>query len=277
MLLHHKFNTTIIENTDDYITDFFPDPSEYKNKGIDVLSFRERSWCSDIEIPFQTKTTKDNVAVAEFDNYENWFQNLKCETRARIKRAARRGLITKEVLYSEEFAYGVLKIFNETKIRQGRRFTHYGESLDSVKQQLSESKDIIIGAFDGKEAIGFIQLAIGDCTGQITQILSLEHKRDMLPNNALIAKAVEVCANHNLNWLIYARMGNHPSLDEFKRNNGFKKVEIKRHFVPLTTKGKVFLLLGLQKNFKDSIPNFLKPIGFKLYNFVSRICSREIK
>jgi hypothetical protein len=214
------------------------------------------------------------VAVAEFDNYESWFQNLKCETRARIKRATRRGLTTKEVSYSEEFACGVWKIFNETKIRQSRRFTHYGESLDTVKQQLSQSKDIIIGAFDGKEVVGFIQLAIGDCTGQITQILSLERKRDMLPNNALIAKAVEVCVNHNLNWLIYARMGNHPSLDEFKRNNGFKKVEIKRHFVPLTITGKVFLLSGLQKNFKDNIPNFLKPICFKLYNFINRIVEK---
>ena len=271
MLLHHKLFTTMIEDTDEYINDFCPDPSIFRGGGIDVLSFRERSWCNTVTPPFKVKVCKDNVAIAEFSSYEDWLQNLKHETRARIKRAAKRGLITKEVTYSDDFAYGVWRIFNESKVRQGRRFTHYGESLESVKRQLSLSKDIIIGAFDGKEVVGFIQLAIGDNTGQITQILSLERKREMLPNNALIAKAVEVCADHGLTWLVYARMGNHPSLDSFKRNNGFQKIEIKRFYAPLTVRGKIFLLFGLQRSIKDSVPSFLKPVSFGIYNFVSRV------
>lgn len=273
MVLKKKLFATVATNPREYLEDFIPDPESFKSKGIDALSFCERTWCNEFYegLPFKAKVCHDNVAVLEFDNYESWLRNLKSETRCAIRRASKRGLQTKEVSYSDEFAYGIWSIYNESPIRQDRKFNHYGVGLEAVKQQIKNSTNCFIGAYYQKELFGFIELALGDCTGQISQLLSLEKKRDSLPNNALIAKAVEICSDHGLEWLVYARIGNHPSLDSFKKNNGFKAVAIKRFYIPLTLKGQILLLFGLQQSTQDKVPRFLKPIGFKLYNYASRL------
>ena len=38
---------------------------------------------------------------------------------------------------------------------------------------------------------------------------------------------------------MYGRIGNHPSLDSFKDNNGFVKYPITRYYIPLTGKGRI--------------------------------------
>ena len=69
-----------------------------------------------------------------------------------------------------------------------------------------------------------------------------------------LAKAVEVCASKGQRWLMYGRIGNHPSLDRFKESNGFVKYPITRFYVPLTWKGRVAVRLGLHRELKDALP-----------------------
>ena len=57
---------------------------------------------------------------------------------------------------------------------------------------------------------------------------------------------------------MYGRIGNHPSLDRFKENNGFVKFPITRYYVPLTRKGKLAIRLGLHREFKDALAEFCK-------------------
>jgi ribosomal protein L9 len=89
-------------------------------------------------------------------------------------------------------------------------------------------------------------------------------------NNALLAKAVEVVASKGERWLMYGRIGNHPSLDRFKKNNGFIKYSIARYYIPLTTKGKAAVKLGLHRDLKDTLPEPLKNTFIPAVNFVSR-------
>ena len=81
-----------------------------------------------------------------------------------------------------------------------------------------------VGAYLEGELVGFIQILYGDNIAIISNILSLQVHWDKSVNNALLAKAVEVCASKGERWLMYGRIGNHPSLDKFKENNGFVKV-----------------------------------------------------
>ncbi len=69
---------------------------------------------------------------------------------------------------------------------------------------------------------------------------------------------------------MYGRMGNHPTLDNFKENNGFTKFQLTRFFIPLTRKGKLAIKLGLHKEIKDTIPQTIKRPLFPIYNWVSR-------
>ena len=81
---------------------------------------------------------------------------------------------------------------------------------------------------------------------------------DKSVNNALLAKAVEFCASKGERWLMYGRIGNHPSLDKFKDNNGFVKYPITRYYVPITSKGKLAIKLGLHRELKDALPDSIK-------------------
>ncbi|MDH5788492.1 MAG: hypothetical protein OEZ40_09410, partial [Candidatus Bathyarchaeota archaeon] len=93
---------------------------------------------------------------------------------------------------------------------------------------------------------------------------------DKAVNNALIAKAVEFCATKQIHWLMYGRMGNHPSLDNFKQNNGFKQFQLTRYYVPLTRKGKIAAKLRLHREVKDVLPQSVKYPLIPFYNWISR-------
>jgi len=70
---------------------------------------------------------------------------------------------------------------------------------------------------------------------------------------------------------MYGRIGNHPSLDTFKLNNGFTKFEIKRYYLPLSNKGKIAIKLGLHRSLKDNLPQYLTDKAIPVTNWVSRI------
>jgi hypothetical protein len=69
---------------------------------------------------------------------------------------------------------------------------------------------------------------------------------------------------------MYARMGNHPTLDKFKENNGFTKYPLTRYYVPLTRKGDLAIKLGLHRRTEDVLPASIKYRIIPVYNWVSR-------
>jgi hypothetical protein len=94
---------------------------------------------------------------------------------------------------------------------------------------------------------------------------------DKAVNNALIAKAVEVCEQKGVKWLMYGRMETaHPSLDRFKKNNGFSKFPITRFYVPLTRKGRLAIRLGLHRDLKDVLPKSVRYMLLPAYCWASR-------
>jgi hypothetical protein len=105
--------------------------------------------------------------------------------------------------------------------------------------------------------IGFIMLGNAGNYGITGQIISKLKYRDKVTNNALIGKAVEVCAKKNLAYLVYLYWTN-DSLAEFKRRCGFQETKVPRYFVPLTRKGKLALKLGLHRGWRATLPDRIK-------------------
>ena len=96
-------------------------------------------------------------------------------------------------------------------------------------------------------------------TGTITQILSVEALRQAA-DNAMIAKAVEICASEGKSHFIYGSYvyyDSNSSLTEFKRRNGFEAVPLPRYYIPLTLRGRVALKLGFHRGLAANTP---KPI-----------------
>jgi hypothetical protein len=214
----------------------------------------------------------DNVGIVEIKDYATWWSSVGKKTRNMVRRAEKSGVNVVVVEPSQKFAEGVWKIYNETPIRQERAFSHYGEPLEAVIGNVTTAarKSTFIGAFLQEELVGFIQIVYGDDIAIIAQILSMLKQWDKAVNNALLAKAVEVCASNGERWLMYGRIGNHPSLDRFKESNGFAKLPIARYYIPITGKGRIAVNLGLHRDFKDALPQSIKYPLIPVMNWTSR-------
>jgi hypothetical protein len=243
------------------------------DRGIDIFTFVERRWCCPLANPSKDwLSEEDNIALLKIIPYPEWYSAVGKKTRNMIRKAEKSGVKTEVIQPTEKTAEGIWKIYNETPIRQGRAFSHYGFRLEDVKRMISyyAKTDTYIAATLEGELVGFIQLTHGDQITVMSQILSLQKHWDKAVNNALVAKAVEICAARNEPWLMYGRMGNHPSLDDFKESNGFTKCTLTRYYVFTTGKGRLAAKFGLHKPAKDALPEFLKSLLVPVFNWVSR-------
>ncbi len=274
-IMHRKWFAKIGKDFREYERNVIPTDNLLETLvglGIDIFTFVERKWTHTIpNPPGSWLKTEDNVALLKITTYEDWLENVGKKTRNMIRKAEKNGIKTGVAEPSEKLAEGMWNIYNETPIRQGRAFPSYGISLQTVKSGLFfPGNKTIIAAFLQDEIIGFIQLDYGNKIAVLSHILSLQKFWDKAINNALLAKAVEVCADKQVPWLMYGRIGNHPSLDNFKQSNGFTKIPLTRFYIPLTKKGKLITRLGLHREIKDTLPQSIKSPLIPVFNWASR-------
>jgi hypothetical protein len=270
-----KLFVKIAQDAQEYEQNIIPTDEfigKLKERNVDIFAILERKWCCPIPNPPSTWIrADDNVGLLEIKDYENWWNAVGKKTRNMVRRAEKSGINVTVVEPNEKLAEGIWEIYNETPIRQGRAFPHYGESLETINKNLYVAQNpTFIGAYLQDKLVGFIQIVYGDKIAIISNILSLQKHWDKAVNNALLAKAVEVCASKGEKWLMYGRIGNHPSLDRFKNSNGFVKFPITRYYIPLTSKGKNAILLGLHREPKDALPDTIKYPLIPVLNWVSR-------
>jgi hypothetical protein len=223
----------------------------------------------------------DNMAVIRVTTFEEWWnKQILSVPRNRMKQAGKRGVELREVPFSEELVRGIKKIYDETPVRQGRQFPHYGEDFDSVYRAEATFLDhaIFLGAYFGGELIGFIKLVADEEWNQagMMNILSMISQRDKAPNNALVAEAVRACANHGISNLVYYRFAHgkreRDSVSDFKTNCGFKRVDVARYYVPLTVWGRAALRLGMHHRLRDRLP---ESVGERLRELQKRWYNRK--
>jgi hypothetical protein len=233
----------------------------------DILTFWQRLPDTEPRYPYQME--RDSIAALPIKSYSFWWEKqIERKARNKVRKAQKNGVIVKAATFDDRFVQGMTMIFNETPIRQGRRYLHYGKDFETVKREFSRFlfREEIFGAYVGEELVGFIMLADAGKYASLGQIVSKIAHRDLAPNNALLAKAVERCAEKGVPYLVYA-LWLEDSLGDFKRSNGFKKFDLPRYFVPLTGKGKLALKLGLHRGWKAALPNRLKRPLKKLRKF----------
>ena len=203
----------------------------------------------------------DNVAVASLANgFDRWWNGLPQETRKNVRRSQRRGVAVERVPFGDALIRGIGDIYNETPIRQGRKFRHYGKSLDQVKAENATYLDRseFIGAFFNGELIGFTKFVMVNNVARIMQIVSRADQTDKRPTNALLAKAVEICCDKPASHLVYGKYvygkkENSP-VTEFKKRNGFERLSFPRYYVPLTRLGSYALRWGLHRGLAHFMP-----------------------
>jgi hypothetical protein len=245
----------------------------------DILTFWQR--LPEIEPKYSFYMERESIAALRIESYDYWLnKQIKGTTRNMIRKSQKAGVEVKEADFDDDFVRGMVKIFNETPTRQGRRFWHYGKDFETVKSQFSRFifREDLIGAYYRNELIGFVMLGNAGRYGVIGQIISMVSHRDKATNNALIAKSVEICVRKKLPYLVYAFWAN-SSLADFKRHSGFEEVKLPRYFVPITQKGKFALRLGLHRGWKAAVPDQikkpLKQIRQTWYNWQTQHAARS--
>jgi Acetyltransferase (GNAT) domain len=224
----------------------------------DIFTFWQR--LPELEPKYSYRMEADAIAALPIKSYSHWWEKqIDGAARNKVRKAQKKGIEVRLANFDDRFVEGITSIFNETPIRQGRRFLHYGKDFETVKQQFSRFlfREEILGAYVGEELVGFIMLADAGRYAVLGQIISKIARRDLAPNNALLARAVERCAERGIPYLAYAYWLD-DGLGEFKRSNGFQKFDLPRYFVPLTRKGELALHLGLHRGWKASIPDAVK-------------------
>jgi hypothetical protein len=229
---------------------------------IDLFTFIQKP--SDAVPKYKYPMEWDNLAVLPISTFDEWWnKQLGFKARNKAKQAQKKGVVIREVAFDERLVSGIWEIYNETPVRQGRPFPHYGKSIEAVRKMSATylESSIFIGAFLGEKLIGFIKLTTDDDQTQagIMHIVSMIQHRDKAPTNALVAQAVRSCADRKIPHLVYSNFAygkkQTSTLSDFKERNGFQRVDLPRYYVPLTRVGRLALHLGLHRNFLDYLPS----------------------
>jgi hypothetical protein len=231
---------------------------------IDLFTFTQKLG----EIPkYAYPMEWDNLATAPISTYDEWMtRHVHKKVRTHIRKAAKLGVVAREVPFDDDLLRGISAIYNETPVRRGKRFWHYGIDLEKLRRMKSTflERSIFLGAFFEGTLIGFIKLVTDEDQSQAVSLhlLSLISHRDKCPMNALIAQAVRTCVERRISYLCLAGKVEGDTHGaghlRFKLDNGFQQMDFPRYYVPLTSVGRMALRLGLHHDLASWIP---EPVG----------------
>jgi hypothetical protein len=246
---------------------FLDDPEALLNglrncgRRIDLFTFMQRLPETSPQYPYPWEW--DNLAVLPVSTFEQWWNDqLGFKGRNKAKQAEKKGVTLREVPFDDSLAHGIWTIYDESPVRQGRRFPHFGKDPQTVRREEATFLDssIFIGAFFDSELIGFAKLVCDETRTQagLMNIISMIRHRDKAPANALVAHAVRACADRGIRYLVYSNFAygqkKSSSLSDFKERNGFTQVNLPRYYVPLTRLGALAFRMGLHHRLVDRLP-----------------------
>ncbi len=225
----------------------------------DIFTFSQKLPAT--ELKYQYAFEWDSVAAARVTSFKNWWDSLPQETRKNVRRSEKRGVVVEVKKLDSALVQDLFELNNESSLRQGKAFTHYGKTLGQVARDQVDYLDRsdYICTYFGKELIGVLKLVYrGDIASILTFLPKSSHS-DKRPANALIAKAVALCEEKKISYLTYGMFnyGNkhHTPLREFKIRNGFGEILVPRFYVPLTAKGAVSIKLKLHRGLLGLLPH----------------------
>jgi hypothetical protein len=236
---------------------------ELKARGLRAHVFTFSQKPPEVEARYDYCVEWDNLAVIPTTDYNTWWERLPQETRKNIRRAEKRGVTVRTVDVDDEFVRGVTEIYNESRIRQGKPFYHYGKDFETIKRELTtfDGTSEFLGAYKDDELIGFVKLIHMGKISSIMHIVSKNAHFDKRPTNALLAESVALCSRKGCTYLVYGNYTygrkSNSSLAEFKRRNGFEKLMIPTYYIPLTLTGRVIVALRLYRGVIGILPPWL--------------------
>jgi hypothetical protein len=202
--------------------------------GVDLLTFWQRLPESRPKYDYYHET--EHLAAIPITDYHRWWSHqINSKTRNMIRKSAKLGVNIEETLFDEPLVAGISRIFNQSPVRRGKKFWHYGKPLDVVRAEMGEDlpNSIFIGAYYQGDLIAFLKLLLTDRGAVVMMLLDLMEHRDKSPMNGMIAKAVEVLASREIRFLTY----------------------VPRYYIPLSTKGSLAVRFRTHRGVRGLVPD----------------------
>jgi hypothetical protein len=114
----------------------------------DIFTFWQR--VPDTEPRYDYYTERESLAVLPIKSFDHWWtKQAKGATRNMVRKSQKMGVEVREAPYGDGFILGMTDTFNESPVRQGRRFWHYGKDFQTIKRQFARYlfREDLIGAY----------------------------------------------------------------------------------------------------------------------------------
>ena len=212
----------------------------------------------------------DSVAVARVGSFKDWWTGLPQETRKNVRRSQKRGVVVVTKNFDNDLVQGLVELNNDSPVRQGRRYTHYGKTFEQVKRDFSAFSDRsdFICAYVGSELVGFLKVVHRGEVASIINLIAKSSHNDKRPANALLAKAAELCEANGVSYLTYGNFNYGNKTDtpirEFKVRNGFEEILMPKYYVPLTAWGALGMKLNLHRGHLGILPQGVLKMGISV-------------
>jgi hypothetical protein len=234
----------------------------------DIFTFGQRLPATTPKYPYRAEM--ESMAAVHVVSFKDWWEKLPQVSRKNVRRSEKRGVQVSVKRLDDSLLEDIVELNKDSPVRQGKRFVHYGKTLEQTKKdQITHlDRSDFICAYSGSELVGLLKLVYANDTASILTFLPKASQYDKRPANALIAKAVEICESKGVSYLIYGKFkyGNksQSSLLEFKLRNGFEEFLVPRYYIPLTTRGNVCLRFNLHRGLIGILPPRLINAGLNL-------------
>lgn len=211
----------------------------------------------------------ESVAAISIVSFKDWWEGLPQESRKNVRRSQKRGVVIKVRQLDSDVIEDIRAVNDDSPLRQGVQNAYYGLSSEDTWKRYGEFNDRcdFICAYSGEEMIGFLHLVYREKIAAILNLTAKPSQFDKRPANAMVARAVEVCASRGISHITYGlyNYGNKrdSSLREFKIRNGFTEILVPRYFVPITTWGKLCMKANLHRGLIGILPSSMISAGLR--------------
>lgn len=241
--------------------DFLPEPAkaieEMRTRRLraDLFTF-VHDMCDQPPVPYTYPQQNAGLAVLPVTSYDKWWEDIGYKTRNKLRKGLKSGVELRVVPLDDDFARGVESIYNETPVKQGRKFYHYGKKASEIKEELSSfpRESTLVGAYFQDELVGFMKVYEGKNVLRTVHIIASIKHRDKNVMDILIAKGVELCSARKLANLQYGSWTD-GGIGTFRIKHGFQRVDVPRYFVPLNARGSLMLKMKLHRPLRDRLPS----------------------
>lgn len=280
LVITKRFFFKLAQYSIEYLYDPNPTNSlllDLKGQGADLFTFTERSFIEN-KASYGFKREDEPIALLKIKSHDEWWKKqINKKVRNMIRKAEKEKVEVVPAKIDENFVRAAHRIYNETPIRQGRRYVGYGVSLESVKGKFANLQNSeVLGAYLNDELIGLLWMACGDRVARIKSFISLIKHRNTAPSNVLMSEAVKKCCEEGIGFIIYEKMGYLPGLDSFKQHNGFVRYMAPRYYIPLSERGAVAIKLRAHKKIEYSLPLPMERVLLRMYDYASQLIPASV-